>query len=141
ILAHLLFLPTFHRDLVSPLRSPETMDLNELTIYLAAAAASDEPIDGREKDLMRHLLRDFGADHEQAQALVAGLPEPFHLQANLSTLSSREVALDLVRALLVISYCDGSFEEEEGRFLTPLIERFSLTGPELTKASKLGGRL
>lgn len=112
------------------------MDLKELTIYLGAAAASDEPIDGREKDLMRHLLRDFGADHQQAHDLVAALPEPFQLQATLSTLSSREVALDLVRALLVISYCDGCFEEEEGRFLTPLIERFSLTGPELTKAKQ-----
>jgi len=110
------------------------MELNEIVNYLGAVAASDAPIDGREKDLMMHLLKDFGADSSQARTMVADLPSPFNREATLNTLESREAALKLLRALLVISYCDGSFDEEEFPFLTPLVDRFSLTASELNRA-------
>jgi uncharacterized tellurite resistance protein B-like protein len=112
---------------------PTDMDLDELIIYLGAVAASDNPIDGREKDLLRHLLRDFGANQDQAEHLVAALPVPFQAQVTLNSLNSRDKALKLLRAMLVISYCDGSFDPEEVPFLTPVVDRFSITPPELSR--------
>lgn len=109
------------------------MDLKELVHYLGAVAASDGPIDGREKDLMRHLLRDFGASFQEAADLVASLPEPFPGGATLASLQDRQVALNLLRALLVISYCDGCFEREEMPYLTPIVEGFAVSGAELTR--------
>lgn len=112
------------------------MELNETLTYLAAAAAADAPIDGRERDLMGHLLKDFGADHSQARQMVKALPNPFTGQASLNTLESREEALKLLRALLVIAYCDGSFDKEEFPFLTPIVDKFSITGEELNSAKQ-----
>ena len=112
------------------------MELDEVVLYLGAVAASDAPIDGREKDLLRHLLRDFGATQFQADELIAALPEPFQAQPTLNTLSQRENALRLLRAMLVIAYCDGSFDPEEVPFLTPVIQKFSLTAEELSRAKQ-----
>jgi uncharacterized tellurite resistance protein B-like protein len=108
------------------------MDLDELVIYLGAVAAADEPIDGREKDLLRHLLKDFGASQHQAENLVAALPDTFSSQVTLNSLQSRESALKLLRAMLVISYSDGSFDPEEVPYVTPVVERFSITPSELS---------
>lgn len=110
------------------------MEISETLNYLAAVAASDGPIDGKERDLMKYLLQDFGADSRQAKDLVKSLSQPFTGTATLDTLQSRDVALKLLRALLVISYCDGSFDQEELPFLAPIVERFSVTGPELSRA-------
>jgi hypothetical protein len=110
------------------------MELYETVTYLAAAAASDAPIDGREKDLMRHLLPDFGADGDEARKLVNDLPVPFDREATLDTLKDRAVGLKLLRALLVIAYCDGSFDQEELPFLTPIVDRFSISSAELNRA-------
>ena len=112
------------------------MELDEVVLYLGAVAASDAPIDGREKDLLRHLLRDFGATQFQADELVAALPEPFQVQPTLNTLSERTTAIKLLRAMLVIAYCDGSFDPEEVPFLTPVIGKFSLTSDELSRAKQ-----
>ena len=109
------------------------MNLDEMITYLGAVAASDGPINGREKDLLRHLAKDFGASHSQADELVAALPEPFQAQVTLGSLQSRETALKLLRAMLVISYSDGSFDQEEVPFLTPVVDRFSITPPELSR--------
>lgn len=109
------------------------MELDELVLYLGAVAAADAPIDGREKDLMRHLLRDFGATQDQAEHLVAALPQPFQANITLNSLQSRDTALKLVRAMLVISYCDGSFDPEEVPFLLPVVDRFSVSPDELSR--------
>ncbi len=112
------------------------MELNEVFNYLAAAAASDGPIDGREKDLLRHLIKDFGATPSQAQQWVSELTVPVQPVPSLETLSDRATALKLVRGLLVVSYCDGSFDQEEVPFLLPLVDRFSITADELTQAKQ-----
>jgi hypothetical protein len=112
------------------------MELNEVVNYLGAAAASDGPIDGRENDLLTHLMKDFGATSAQASDLVASLKPGPSLPPNLNTLTDRDTALRLLRGLLVISYCDGSFDKEEVPFVTPLIDKFSISGSELTRAKR-----
>ncbi|HIB67361.1 MAG TPA: hypothetical protein EYO33_20215 [Phycisphaerales bacterium] len=109
------------------------MELQEVVNYLAAAAAADAPIDGRERDLMDHLLQDFGATHNEASKLISALPEPFNLTPTIHSLESRENGLKLLRALLVISYCDGTFDAEELPFLEPLVDKFQVRADELRR--------
>lgn len=110
------------------------MELAEIVRHLAAAAAADAPIDGRERDLMRHLLRDFGATHAQSESLVDSLPQQFAAPTTTANLHSRSDALKLLRGLLVISYSDGTFDQEELPFLAPIVDAFSITKEELTRA-------
>ena len=109
------------------------MELQEVVNYLAAAAAADAPIDGRERDLMDHLLQDFGATHSEASKLISALPDPFNLKPTIETLESRDIGLKLLRALLVISYCDGTFDAEELPFLEPLVDKFQVRAEELKR--------
>ena len=106
------------------------MELQEVVNYLAAAAAADAPIDGRERDLMDHLLQDFGATHSEASKLISALPDPFNLKPTIETLESRDIGLKLLRALLVISYCDGTFDAEELPFLELLVDKFQVRAPK-----------
>lgn len=102
-----------------------------LAHYLCAVAASDAPIDGRETDLMHRMLPDFGVDPGDARTHVAsyeGQPP------NLDEIESRSVGLALLRASLVITYCDGVFDTVELPLLTPLVDRFQVSAQELQEA-------
>lgn len=112
------------------------MELQQILDYLAGAAAADGPIDGKERDLLQHLLRDFGADYSQAKSLVDSMTKIPFKPPSLQSLSSREEALKLLRALLVIAYCDGSFDPEEVPFITPLVDQFQLSPSELNNAKQ-----
>lgn len=112
------------------------MDLQELTLYLGAVAAADAPIDDRERDLIRHLLKDFGAEHDVAHNMVSGLPAQIAQAPTLNSLSSRDDALKLLRALLVIAYCDGSFDREEVPYLTSIVDGFNIQAEELSRAKR-----
>ncbi len=102
-----------------------------LAHYLCAVAASDRPIDGRETDLMHRMLPDFGIDPGNARSLVAAYEGQ---TASLEGIDSREVGLALLRACLVIAYCDGKFDNDELPFLAPLVDRFQVSGEELKEA-------
>ena len=116
--------------------SQEMYQLLEIRNYLAGAAASDGPIDGKERDLLQHLLRDFGAEYGQARTMVSDITEAPTSPPSLEGLSCRETALKLLRALLVISYCDGSFDPEELPFLTAVVDRFQFSPSELHRAKQ-----
>lgn len=109
------------------------MEFQEVVNYLAAAAAADEPIDGYERDLMTRLLQDMGAGQSQAAELVSNLPTPFELEPTLDTVTEQHDGVKLLRGLLVIAYSDGTFDNEELPFLTPLVDKFSISGAELKK--------
>lgn len=102
-----------------------------LAHYLCAVATSDAPMDGRETDLLHRLLPDFGIDPGSARELVAGYSNQ---AASLDGVESREVGLALLRAALVISYCDGTFDNEELPLLAPLVDKFKISGEELNRA-------
>ena len=106
------------------------MKLIDIANYLAATAAADGPICGREKDLMRHLLKDFGADSQSAEKIVAELSGVVPNSA-LKTPRDASVAVKLLRGLLVISYSDGSFEKEELPYLRHLVDSFNIQAQQL----------
>lgn len=101
-----------------------------LANYLCAVATSDGPMDGRETDLLHRLLPDFGVDPGDARTLVAGSTG----ESTLEGIDSRDMGLALLRASLVISYCDGHFDNEELPFLTPIVDKFQVSGAELGEA-------
>ncbi len=112
------------------------MDLRTVFSYLAAAAISDGPLAGKEKELLRLLIRDFGADFSQAQQCLDQADELARIPVDLALITSREEAWKLVRALLVISYCDGSFDAEELPYLSALVDRFGFSAQELQRAKQ-----
>lgn len=112
------------------------MQTETIFSYLAAAALSDGPLEGKERDLLLHLIRDFGANMQQAQAMVSEVEAYAGRATNLSELESKPVAWKVLRALLVISYCDGSFDREEVPFLANLVDRFGFSASELNRAKQ-----
>ena len=112
------------------------MQIEAIFSYLAAAALSDGPLEGKERDLLLHLIRDFGASMQQAQEMVRQVESYVDQANNLSELDSKPLAWKVLRALLVISYCDGSFDREEVPFLANLVDRFGFSAAELNRAKQ-----
>lgn len=112
------------------------MDLRTIFSYLAAAAISDGPLEGKERELLRLLIRDFGADFGQAQQWVEQAEELAREPVDLASAPSKEQAWKLLRALLVISYCDGSFDPEELPYLSAMVDRFGFSAQDLNRAKQ-----
>lgn len=112
------------------------MDMRSIFSYLAAAALSDGPLEGKERELLRLLIRDFGSEFGETQEFLSQVEELAGTAVDLSSLSSRESAWKLLRALLVISYCDGSFDREELPYLSALVDRFGFGPQELHRAKQ-----
>ncbi len=107
------------------------MNDKDLTSYLAAAAWADGPITGAEQDLAENLLFGLGLERDDAECHFEEWKFKAPPAPDLTSLTDRDQALALLRALLTLSYSDGHFGLEELPYLTRILDKFKVTSEEL----------
>lgn len=106
---------------------------DELAAYLTAAAWADGPISDDERALVETLLFHLGLEREQASDLLEEWEFKAPPAPDLFSLTDRAQAIALLRALLVLSYCDGHFGMDELPYLTKVLDKFKVTSDELSQ--------
>lgn len=106
---------------------------DDIAAYLTAAAWADGPISDTEQDLVGNLLFSLGLEREQARELLESWEFKAPSPPDLASLTDRQQAIALLRALLVLSYSDGHFGLEELPYLTKVLDKFKVSTEELVQ--------